>query len=1466
SFHWDTNGNSLETIFYAEVSSVPGFAPRITSTTLLENADLTGLIPNTTYWARVFARNHAGSNTETLDFPSTTTWANQPLTMVANGVSSTSLRFEWTSDNPGGTVFFAWISSVPGFASNIHSSQTVLANATFYSLIPNTTYWARVKAIGHNGNESGYLDFATGITLAAVPDVTAFSGITKSTIAVAWADNGNPSYTAYELSMSSDSNFLATVSTPVTFSHYWMNPSTTVVKLMPQTTYFFRLRAINAGGLITNFSASTSAATVPDLIAPAQITSLEVLGPSALAQLPLRWSSVGDDAMADPLYGAYQIQYSSFAVSWSTNTAQVSFSTSNVAPGAQVSYLVSDGALAPNASYYAVIWAQDMRPNWSPLSNMATGATLANPAGALAAPFTSVDMSSVGVSWFGSGNPADTPYLVIVTTYSYADSALAISSKTIAAANTTFTNLALNTNYNFFAQSYNRQGLTAGSWTALGSTYTLAGAPAMPSESVFAEVLSASVTVRWSANGNPPGTEYLAQASTSSDFAGTIRSSAWVSTFAAGVPGLIGDMLYYFRVQARNGAGRTSGFLTLGSTRTLISIVDEVAPGIIVNIAGDNNWRGKNTTAYNVDFEDYGGSGLSKFQVRAATASGEAQTYLTDWTDVAVSLPTPYAADWSLPASVWSSLSEGATNYISVRAYDVAGNSATVYGAFYVLKDITAPAIAASLANVTSAPKTYGYYNSDQGAVFDVDFNDSLSKLHTIQYSVSSASGAMLADVIGWTQIWAPPINSTSYSANWALNFDGLLDGATNFVSVRAWDYAGSTATLLDAFIVLKDTSGPMVAISVPSSTHRSSLGAVSGTAFDYVGIKGVELSIEDLSAARYWNGSSFIAVMPYWLKANGQTSWALDTTIIPWSNNTSYRIVARSSDTAGLFTVVYASAVFGFDTTAPLANVTLPAGNSIIESLAVISGTASDAGAGASGPALTEIMLRRNSDGLWWNFSANSWGSVQVSTAAVGETTWTFAVPDLLQADLAHGASYYLTARAQDKAVPANQGNFNIVAATDSAYATFVFRDVTPPAAISYVKASTPTDTPGQVQLEWLPTADNGESGLLIGGLFAIQYATFSQGVVWSTASVQTTKTFGQLVPGTTQTLLIGSLVERVTHYFVIWTKDSDGNWSAPSISTPSIIVPGDPTAISGKVTQSNGQGLSGIVVEIIDPDTKLPAVKTLTEANGTGEYRVANLVSGKKYTVKVTWTSAGITSSVSKDEVPTGTAKLNFTLGVSYTLGSISGALSLSPAVVQALQAKESRQESGLGARYSALAQGSGGAVAGGEPFVEISAGGQVVARTPVDSSANYEIKNLMPGEYTIMGFNGRNYSEPQKVSLGEGQAMRVALQWQILVPESVFSFPNPAQNEATLRFIANVPSIEAGISIFDVAGNLVREIGPDEIKDSGTGIWRARWDTTNMNGDRVASGVYIFIVYAKDTTNGKTEKVVKKLAIIR
>jgi hypothetical protein len=884
----------------------------------------------------------------------------------------------------------------------------------------------------------------------------------------------------------------------------------------------------------------------------------------------------------------------------------------------------------------------------------------------------------------------------------------------------------------------------------------------------------------------------------------------------------------YYRYAAAVNAGGAAASAAAGVFP--YQTVDRTSPTITVNFEGDGIWRRANARTYDVDFADLGGSGLRMYSVKASTVPGGAGPDLFGWVDTALSSDT-YTDDWALGAAVFDALMNGATNYLSVRAVDGMGNAAVRTDAFVVLKDSSPPVLSNSQAGDLSV-------RASSGTRYSVFAFDAASGLSSFQYSASLTRYSGDASLKPWTGVAGLAPGSTSFASPWEIDFASLASNATNFVSVRAVDRAGSTATLVDAFFVLKDTAGPVAAILSPQNAFRSSLASITGTASDPSGVSGVSVRIrENPPAGNYWNGTSFGSASEVWLAASGTSSWSLGAGA-SWVDQTTYSVVARASDALGNYSAVYATAVFAWDSAAPSVSVTAPAPGSTVSALASVFGTADDPGATKSGVAFVDLSLRRIKDGKYWNFYAEAFSDAEVSTRASGASSWSFSPSQWLKAGLADQTSYFLAVRAVDAAVPANSGNF-------SQGSTFTFSDTTPPGAIADLSGSSYAASPASLRLSWTAPGDDGGSGIVLLGEYRIQYST-DPAARFSTASAQVAFSTASVVPGSPQERILTGLRALATYYARVFLADDAGNWS-PLSNGATVQASDQPhSSISGRVLKVSSEGITAVFVSCFDASNSL-VVSTYTVDDGSGSFTLEGLGPGG-YKVQAAWTIGSMASSVVLDNVSMGTTDLEFVLNLGYSLATLTGTIEVFPSAA----ARPGFLAAAAAARYLGSA-------------VELFVDGRAALRAPVGPGGRWTISHLLPGKYGVRAFNGLEWTEVQEVEVGEGETKAVAFLSDPLPRDKVFAFPNPARDQAVIRFYTELSPLEAQVLIFDLSGALVREIPGSDIVYSGSWVYHAGWDLKNSRGEPVASGVYLFMVKVRGGA-GQSAKAVKKLAVIK
>ncbi|OGC89706.1 MAG: hypothetical protein A2W25_17395 [candidate division Zixibacteria bacterium RBG_16_53_22] len=146
-----------------------------------------------------------------------------------------------------------------------------------------------------------------------------------------------------------------------------------VTGLSPSTTYYF---AIKSGDEIPNWSAISNVAsgvTAPESIPPRNITNLATSNPTGNS-ITLTWTAPGDDSSSGTA-SQYDIRYSTSPITdanWASAT-QVNGEPTPLPAGQQQTFAVT--GLQSGVTYYFAMKTADEVPNWSGLSNVASGTT-----------------------------------------------------------------------------------------------------------------------------------------------------------------------------------------------------------------------------------------------------------------------------------------------------------------------------------------------------------------------------------------------------------------------------------------------------------------------------------------------------------------------------------------------------------------------------------------------------------------------------------------------------------------------------------------------------------------------------------------------------------------------------------------------------------------------------------------------------------------------------------------------------------------------------------------------------------------------------------------------------------------------------------------------------------------------------------------------------------------------------------
>lgn len=258
------------------------------------------------------------------------TVASPPSALTPFDVGQTSITWSWTATpsfgDGAGTGYRLYPATVtapfPG------AEQTAAGGATqliVTGLQPNTTYNRMLTARTDWGDSLPSMAVSTW-THAAAPAANGFSATAENSVTFAWTAPTNPAYTSYTVERALDGAF----TTPATGSVVTL--SSAPAGLLPNTTYFFRARAVNLSGIPTAFTAAASTSTL------AAVPASAVTGGVVITSASFNWA-----ANVNPAGTLYQAQISTNGfqtINASSFTVMTTSTFTALAPGVEYFFRV----------------------------------------------------------------------------------------------------------------------------------------------------------------------------------------------------------------------------------------------------------------------------------------------------------------------------------------------------------------------------------------------------------------------------------------------------------------------------------------------------------------------------------------------------------------------------------------------------------------------------------------------------------------------------------------------------------------------------------------------------------------------------------------------------------------------------------------------------------------------------------------------------------------------------------------------------------------------------------------------------------------------------------------------------------------------------------------------------------------------------------------------------------------------
>ncbi|MCX7876836.1 MAG: fibronectin type III domain-containing protein [Melioribacteraceae bacterium] len=230
---------------------------------------VSGLTPNTSYFYRVRASDdtYTSFNSNIISVTTLPNIPNAPIAKSSSNITNSSFRANWSSVS-GATKYFLDVSTQSNFSTFItgYENKEIASpdsNYTVSGLIANSIYFYRVRA----NNIAGTSDYSNTISVTTYPNppiepnATAATNVAQTSFVANW--EASISAYKYYLDVSTQSDF-STFVVGYQNKDVGNNLSFNVSGLNSNTTYYYRVRAENIGGISGN-SNVISVTTFPSI-------------------------------------------------------------------------------------------------------------------------------------------------------------------------------------------------------------------------------------------------------------------------------------------------------------------------------------------------------------------------------------------------------------------------------------------------------------------------------------------------------------------------------------------------------------------------------------------------------------------------------------------------------------------------------------------------------------------------------------------------------------------------------------------------------------------------------------------------------------------------------------------------------------------------------------------------------------------------------------------------------------------------------------------------------------------------------------------------------------------------------------------------------------------------------------------------------------------------------------------------
>jgi len=555
--------------------------PMLTTPAGATGSLLQGMLGGTTYYFVVRAVDAAGNeDSNTVEKSAATPDTSSPIfagvqTVTATG--ATTLLVTWNPAVDTGCpssaitydVYCTTTSGGEDFATPTVTTAAGALQAAVSGLTAGQRYYVVVRAVDAAGNSDANTFERSAHTLDTTPPV--FAGVASATaegtaVLLTWSAASDsvdsPQYIVYDI-------FFATTPGAQDFSHPSYTAaggatSFTVTNLAVSTAYYFVVRARDTSGNEDTNTAQLGATTGPAaVVSPPTFAGATSATATSDSSIALSWTAATDTSTppADIAYDIYEAVAS--------GAEEYASGPEFTSPLGATTFTVT--GLQPLETAYFVVRARDLDGNEDTNTVQVSAKTLSDVSPPSFGGLTSAvatDPESVLLSWSPASDLA-TPYTsmtyrIYAGTSSGGESTTPIATSVAGATSLTVTGLTPLTQYWFYARAVDAAGLVDTTPAPVQVTATPpADIPSFNGASTIASTSPTSITVGWSAAGDPVASEvstmvYLVYVSTTlgAELSATPIDVAAPATNAT-ITGLTPATRYYVIVRAKNTAGTT---------------------------------------------------------------------------------------------------------------------------------------------------------------------------------------------------------------------------------------------------------------------------------------------------------------------------------------------------------------------------------------------------------------------------------------------------------------------------------------------------------------------------------------------------------------------------------------------------------------------------------------------------------------------------------------------------------------------------------------------------------------------------------------------------------------------------------------------------------------------------------------------------------------------------------------------